>query len=58
MRKLVFITGALSLSLGGIGIMFKAFHFDGASIIILVSTILFSVVFVPGAAIYYYKKGK
>lgn len=58
MRKLVFISGASSASLFNFVIFFKLLHLQGAGILFLVSTILFSFIFVPCAAIYYYKKGK
>ena len=58
MRKLVFTTGALSFSLMSIGVMFKTFHINGGSLIILIATILFALIFVPCAAVYYYKRGK
>ena len=57
MRKLVFISGALSFSLLSIGIVAKSFHLNGGSLILLLATILFALVFVPCAAIYYYKRG-
>ena len=58
MRKLVFISGASSFSLMSIGILLKTIHINGGSLILLIATILFSLVFVPCAAIYYYKRGK
>lgn len=58
MRKIVFTTGALSFSFMSIGIMLKTFHINGGSLITLIATILFALVFVPCAAIYYYKRGK
>jgi hypothetical protein len=58
MRKFVFITGALSISMSGVGTFLKVFHIPFGLEILILSILLFSVVFVPSAAIYYYKKGK
>jgi hypothetical protein len=58
MRKFVFITGTLSISMSGVGACFKVFHSLFGLEILILSTILFSFIFVPSAAIYYYKKGK
>jgi len=57
MRKLVFITGVLSFSLASVSIMFKTLHLPGGALLILISTIIFSLIFVPCAGVYYYKKG-
>jgi len=57
MRKLVFITGALSFSLSSVGYMFENLHIRGGELLILTSTIIFSLIFVPTAGVYYYKKG-
>ena len=58
MRELVFTTGAISISSLSIGIMFKTFHLNGGALILFFANVLFALVFVPCAAIYYYKKGK
>jgi len=58
MRKFVFITGALSISMSGLGACIKFLHLPYGWEILVLSTLLFSVIFVPSAAIYYYKKGK
>ena len=56
MRKIVFSTGALSLSLFVLGWFFKILHTDYGGKIIGISMLLFALVFVPFAAWYIYKK--
>lgn len=58
MKKLVFITGALSFSLATLGVLFKIMHWPGASVILVVGIGLFAIVFVPGIAKYLYDKEK
>lgn len=58
MRKLVFISGALSISMFGIGFSVKMLHLVGSNLILFFATMLFSVLFIPSAAVYYYHKGK
>lgn len=58
MKKLVFITGALSFSLTPIGILLKLMHWPGANILFLIGIGLFSIIFVPSIAKYLYDKVK
>ena len=58
MRKLVFITGALSSSLFSFWYLCDMLHLKDAGYLILLSVLIFSFVFVPSAAVYYYKRGK
>ncbi|MEI6060856.1 MAG: hypothetical protein WCR72_09115 [Bacteroidota bacterium] len=58
MRKLVFITGALSFSASSIGILLKIVHWPGANILLVIGIGLFALVFVPGIAKYLYAKEK
>jgi len=58
MKKLAFITGALSFSLTSLGILFKIIHWPGANILLLVGIGLFSMVFVPSISKYLYDKEK
>lgn len=58
MRKIVFSTGAISLSLFVLGWFFKILHTDFGGKMIGISMLLFALVFVPCAAWYYYKSKK
>lgn len=58
MKKIAFITGALSFSLTALGILFKIMHYPGADILLLVGIGLFSIVFVPSITKYLYNKEK
>jgi hypothetical protein len=58
MKKLAFITGALSFSLTSLGGLFKLMHWPGASILLLVGVVLFSIIFVPSITKYLYDKEK
>jgi len=57
MKKLAFVTGALSLSLTCIGVMFKIMHWPGANILIVVGITLMSLIFIPSMFKYLYDKG-
>jgi len=56
MKKLAFISGALSGSLSGLGILFRVMHLPVAHIFMVIGLALFSVIFVPSAAKYLYDK--
>jgi|GEM_PF-6071150 len=56
MRKIVFISGALSISLFVLGWFFKILHITFGGSLLGISMLLFAIVFVPSAAWYYYKK--
>jgi hypothetical protein len=57
MKKLAFITGALSGSLTGIGVLFKVMHWPYSGIILVLGLGLFSLVFLPSVTKYLYDKG-
>lgn len=58
MKKLAFITGALSFSLTLLGILFKLMHWPGAGVLLVVGIGLFAIVFVPSITKYLYDKDK
>ncbi|MCD6565304.1 MAG: hypothetical protein J7K53_05115 [Bacteroidales bacterium] len=58
MKKLVFITGALSFSLTTIGMLFKIMHWPVAGILLAVGIGLFALIFVPCISKYLYDKEK
>mgnify|MGYP006948911445 CR=1 FL=1 len=58
MRKIVFIFGAISIALFPIGVALKLLHLPGSAVVLLTSAGVFSLIFIPIAAVYYYKKGK
>lgn len=58
MKAFAFITGAVSISLTSLGILFKLMHWPGTGVLLLVGISLFSVFFVPSIAVYLYKREK
>lgn len=58
MKKLAFITGALSFSLTSLGILFEITHWPGAEILLQLGIVLFSLIFVPSITKYLYNKEK
>jgi uncharacterized protein involved in response to NO len=58
MKQLAFISGALSISLTGLGILFKIMHWQGASILWVLGLGLFAILFVPSVTKYLYDKEK
>jgi hypothetical protein len=58
MKQLAFISGALSISLTGLGILFKIMHLPGASILLVLGLGLFAILFVPSITKYLYDKEK
>ena len=58
MKKLVFITGALSFSLTSIGMLFKIMHWPVAGILLAMGIGLFAIVYVPCISKYLYDKEK
>lgn len=56
MKKLVFISGAISIALIPIGILFKLMHWPLAGIIFVIGVAIFSFLFVPICAKYLYDK--
>ncbi len=57
MKKLAFISGALSASFTGLGTIFELQHWPGGEMLILGISI-FSIVFVPSITKYLYDKDK
>jgi hypothetical protein len=53
MKKLAFITGALSISLTGLGIIFKMNYWPAASMLIVVGIGIFSLLFTPSIFKYF-----
>jgi hypothetical protein len=58
MKQLAFISGALSISLLGLGILFKIMHWPGADALLVLGFGLFSILFVPSITKYLYDKAK
>jgi len=58
MKKFAFITGTLSASLTGLGILFKMMHWPVAGILLVLGLGIFSILFVPSYAKYLYDKEK
>ena len=58
MKKLVFISGGLSGSLTGLGILFKLMHWSGAGILLMLGLGILSLVYIPSLAKYLYDKSK
>ncbi len=56
MKKLVFISGAASISLTLLGAILKIFHFPGGSILTIVGLTMFALVFIPCCAKYWYDR--
>jgi len=58
MKKLVFISGGLSGSLTGLGILFKIMHWPGAGLFFLIGLGILSILFIPSLTKYLYDKSK
>ena len=58
MKKLVFISGGLSGSLTGLGILFKMMHWPGAGLFLLIGLGILSILFIPSLTKYLYDKSK
>jgi hypothetical protein len=56
MKKLAFISGALSGSLMGLGILSRIQHWSCAPILMVIGLGLFSLIFMPSVAKYLYDK--
>ncbi|MES2514908.1 MAG: hypothetical protein V4580_12220 [Bacteroidota bacterium] len=56
MKKLAFITGALSFSLTSLGILFELAHWPGSELLLQLGIVLFSLIFVPSVTKYLYDK--
>ena len=51
MRKIVFIFGAISIALFPIGVALKLLHLPGSAVVLLTSAGVFSLIFIPIAAV-------
>lgn len=58
MRKIVFISGAFSVSLFVLGYLYKLLHLVYGGLMIGSGMFIFALIFVPCFAIYYYKRGR
>ena len=58
MKKLVFISGGLSGSLTGLGILFNIMHWPGAGIFLLLGLGILSILFIPSLTKYLFDKSK
>lgn len=56
MKQLAFISGALSFSIIGLGLLFKIEHWPTANILTVLGLGLFSIVFVPSYTKYLFDK--
>ncbi|MCJ8164238.1 hypothetical protein MKJ04_05240 [Pontibacter sp. E15-1] len=56
MKKIAFISGAVSVSLTTLSILFKLLHLQGADGLLQLGMGLFAIVFVPSLAKYLYDK--
>ena len=55
MRKFVYVSGVLFFMIWALGTLFKLLHWPGANILLMTSVLLF-LVFVPATAWYRYHK--
>jgi H+/Cl- antiporter ClcA len=58
MKKLAFITGALSFSLTSLGVLFKMNHWHPADLLMVVGLGIFSLLFSPSIFKYLYDREK
>jgi len=58
MKKFAFITGPVSISLTGLGIIFKINHYPGANMLTIIGIGIFSLLFIPGIFKYLYGREK
>ncbi|HNQ68121.1 MAG TPA: hypothetical protein PKN32_07075 [Bacteroidales bacterium] len=58
MKKLVAISGATGLSTAILCVLFKTMHFTGGSILLLISVVTLSLIFIPSYSKYWYDKNK
>jgi hypothetical protein len=58
MKKLAFISGGLSGSLIGLGILFNIMHWPFANVLLLLGLGILSIFFVPSLTKYLYDKSK
>jgi hypothetical protein len=58
MKKVVFISGAISVSIIAIGALFKVQHWPGAGPLLLVGVILFALLFIPTFTKFLYDRVK
>ena len=58
MKKFVFITGAISIALISLGLLFKIEHWSGAGIGLTLGIGIFSILFIPSLFKYLYDREK
>jgi hypothetical protein len=58
MKKFVYITGSVSISLMSIGFLFRMMHWPGTGYVLVAGIGIFSLLFIPGFFKYKYDKGK
>jgi hypothetical protein len=58
MKKFAFITGAISFSLTGLGVIFKMNHWHPADLLMVVGLGIFSLFFTPSIFKYFYDREK
>ena len=56
MKKIAFFTGALSISVILIGLLFKFFHWPLANILLAMGIVIFALFFVPTMTKYIYDR--
>jgi len=56
MKKIAFVSGALSFSLVALGILFKIQHWPGASILLVLGLGINALIFIPSIAKVLYDK--
>ena len=58
MKKIAFITGAVSISLTGLGIIFKMNHWLAGNMLLVIGIGIFSLLFTPSIFKYLYDREK
>lgn len=58
LRRVVFTSGAVSVSLFLLSVVFKQKHLQGAEWVLVVSLLVMSLLFIPSLAMYLYSKGQ
>lgn len=56
MKKLVYVSGALTSMMALLGILFRLLHWPGGSILLVIGIAGFAVIFIPSLAKYKYDK--
>lgn len=58
MKKLVAISGATGFSAAVLCVLFKTMHLTGGNILLIISVVTLSLIFIPCFAKYWYNKNK